>query len=53
LRGFFVSLAHPSIIAAMTDSDWFLNLQIQAYRVGSYVVLHVLDDPAWLALIFC
>jgi len=24
-----------------------------AYRVGAFVVLNVLDDPAWLALIFC
>jgi len=24
-----------------------------AYRVGGFVVLNVLDDPAWLALIFC
>jgi hypothetical protein len=24
-----------------------------AYRLGGFVVLNVLDDPAWLALIFC
>ncbi|GAB3493252.1 hypothetical protein GCM10027399_12880 [Curvibacter fontanus] len=23
------------------------------YRVGGYVLLNVLDEPAWLALIFC
>jgi len=24
-----------------------------AYRAGFFIVLNVLDDPAWLALIFC
>ena len=23
------------------------------YRAGGFIALHVLDDPAWLALIFC
>jgi hypothetical protein len=23
------------------------------YRTGSYLLTHVMDDPAWLALIFC
>jgi hypothetical protein len=23
------------------------------YRLGGFVVLNVLDDPAWLALMFC
>lgn len=23
------------------------------YRVGNYLSTHVLDDPAWLALMFC
>ncbi|WP_296485438.1 hypothetical protein [Rhodoferax sp.] len=23
------------------------------YRVGGFVLLNVLDDPAWLALMFC
>jgi hypothetical protein len=23
------------------------------YRVGSYLLTHVMDDPAWLALMFC
>lgn len=24
-----------------------------ACRLGGFLLLHVLDDPAWLALIFC
>ena len=23
------------------------------YRVGVYGAIHLLDDPAWLALVFC
>ena len=23
------------------------------YRVGAYCLLNLVDDPAWLALIFC
>jgi hypothetical protein len=24
-----------------------------AYRVGGYLLMNVMDDPAWLALVFC
>jgi len=27
--------------------------QFWSYRVGAYLVANVLDDPAWLALLFC
>ena len=27
--------------------------QYWAWRIGAFVVLNVLDDPAWLALAFC
>ncbi len=37
----------------MSQTDWITAVQYWAYRVGGYVVLNVLDDPAWLALIFC
>jgi hypothetical protein len=23
------------------------------YRVGAYLLINVIDDPAWLALMFC
>jgi hypothetical protein len=23
------------------------------YRIGGYLLINVLDDPAWLALMFC
>ena len=37
----------------MTQTELFVTLELWVYRVGGYVVLNVLDDPAWLALMFC
>ena len=37
----------------MNQAELFVTIQLWAYRVGGYVVLNVLDDPAWLALMFC
>ena len=33
--------------------DLIAHLEFQTYRFGGFVVQYVLDDPAWLALIFC
>lgn len=38
---------------AMGTGEWMERARFWAYRVGAFVVLNVLDDPAWLALIFC
>jgi hypothetical protein len=50
----------PAIAAApepvkpeMIGSGWLLAANYWACRAGAFVVLNVLDDPAWLALIFC
>lgn len=40
----FMSLTSPELQA--TFEFWF-------YRVGAYLLTNVLDDPAWLALMFC
>jgi len=32
---------------------YFKTLHTWFYRVGGFVALNVLDDPAWLALMFC
>jgi len=40
----FMSLISPEIL--QLGELWF-------YRVGGFVLLNVLDDPAWLALMFC
>lgn len=34
------------------DERW-LSAKVLMYQVCGYVVLNLLDDPAWLALIFC
>lgn len=39
-----MSLISPEIL--LLGELWF-------YRVGGFVLLNVLDDPAWLALMFC
>lgn len=28
-------------------------IELWFYRVGVFILLNVLDDPAWLALMFC
>ena len=30
-----------------------LTLQFWLYRIGAYLLINVMDDPAWLAMIFC
>jgi hypothetical protein len=37
----------------MTWIDHFEALQLWGYRLGGFVMLNVLDDPALLALMFC
>jgi hypothetical protein len=34
-------------------AEFLARAEFWAYRVGVFVILNVLDDPAWLALIFC
>ena len=29
------------------------TIEFWFYRVGGYVLLNLLDEPAWLALMFC
>ena len=41
------------IIRSMELIDAIAAAQMWAYRLGGFVVLNVLDDPAWLALMFC
>jgi hypothetical protein len=33
--------------AAGEKMEWWM------YRIGGFILLNVIDDPAWLALIFC
>jgi len=33
--------------------ELMFSAKLWAYQIGSYAILNLLDDPAWLALIFC
>ncbi len=37
----------------MLRAEQFEMFQLWVYRIGGFMVLNVLDDPAWLALVFC
>jgi hypothetical protein len=30
-----------------------VRIQLWLYRIGGYLLINVMDDPAWLALMFC
>jgi hypothetical protein len=38
---------------ARTWSGAKVRAQLWIYRVGGYLLINVVDDPAWLALMFC
>lgn len=40
-------------LAPVFTAEFIARAEFWAYRVGVFVILNVLDDPAWLALIFC
>jgi len=37
----------------LTSPEVLLAAEFWFYRIGGFVLLNVLDDPAWLALMFC
>jgi hypothetical protein len=37
----------------LTSPELQTSFEFWFYRVGTYLVNNVLDDPAWLALMFC
>jgi len=42
-----------TLLGHWLDDGQRAQLQAWSYRVGAYVVFNLLDDPAWLALMFC
>ena len=42
-----------SFQALFASDSWRDSLEFWCYRVGAYLVLNVVEDPAWLALAFC
>ena len=51
--------AKPPLVLALElfiASDWSERLELLqgwTYRFGIYGAINLLDDPAWLALMFC
>ena len=37
----------------MAFNELFSTAEYWAYRCGAYVLLNLIDEPAWLALMFC
>jgi len=37
----------------VSAAEFLQQAEFWAYRLGGFVILNVLDDPAWLAMIFC
>lgn len=37
----------------MVMPDRLAQIQAWAYRIGGFLLVSFLDDPAWLALMFC
>ena len=33
--------------------DVKVHAELWLYRIGGYLLINVMDDPAWLALMFC
>jgi hypothetical protein len=42
-----------TLLGHWLDEGQRLQLQAWTYQVGAYAVFNLVDDPAWLALMFC
>jgi hypothetical protein len=51
--GFTTLISFDALIARWLDADQRVQLHAWVYRTGAFVALNVMDDPAWLALMFC
>ena len=46
----------PSTLTdASSHESWETSdrVELWLYRIGAYLLINVIDDPAWLALMFC
>jgi hypothetical protein len=39
--------------APLLEFDLKDRAEFWIYRIGGYLLINVIDDPAWLALMFC
>ena len=37
----------------MNWKDFSINLEFWSIRIGCFLLLSFIDDPAWLAMMFC
>jgi hypothetical protein len=42
-----------SLLGHWLDGGQRTQLQAWSYRVGVYVVFNLMDEPVWLAMMFC
>jgi hypothetical protein len=49
----FSPQARANYLLALPWPERMLVFRLWGYRVGVYAVINLLDDPAWLALMFC
>jgi len=40
-------------ISPKSGPERWIRIQVVLYRVGAYLLINFIDDPAWLALMFC
>lgn len=43
----------PGCSASDVIASTLFQAQYWSFRVGAFFLLNVMDDPAWLALVFC
>ena len=53
-RATFLSMPLTSFeLAPSQGLDFGEQVEFWLYRISAYLLVNVIDDPAWLALIFC
>ena len=47
------SILFDQVAGRWLDESQRAQLQAWTYRIGIYVVFNLLDEPVWLAMMFC
>jgi hypothetical protein len=47
------SYSPPLEVHFETPLDLKARAEVWFYRIGTYLLINLMDDPAWLALMFC
>ncbi len=43
----------PPVMLRDVEGSWQETPRFWCYRIGGFILLNLVDDPAWLALMFC